>query len=169
MACELALRGALEAGREKEGELATMPLEFEYLHKKSRCELLIGGDDISNDVITLDTCFHVFLNVYIRARFRLALIGENLTSQSTGSHKGILETEFKFPRRSCKLFFLFPPRRLESAWRACSQATSVYAIFSSRNHFFNKTKKKKHVHIIFPLTNFPLFQMHTGMIPKGLG
>ena len=23
--------------------------------------MLIGGDDISNDVITLDACFHVFL------------------------------------------------------------------------------------------------------------
>ena len=25
--------------------------------EKSRCEILIGGDDISNDVITLGTCF----------------------------------------------------------------------------------------------------------------
>ena len=30
-----------------------------------RCEMLIGGDDISNDVITLGTCFSMF--VYIRA------------------------------------------------------------------------------------------------------
>ena len=62
-------------------------LEFEYLHKKSLCEMLIGGDDISNDVITLGTCFLMF--VYIRTRFRFALIGENLTAQSTGSHRGI--------------------------------------------------------------------------------
>ena len=48
--------------------------------------MLIGGDD-SNDVITLDTCFSMF--VYIRARFRSALIGRNLTGQSTGSHRGI--------------------------------------------------------------------------------
>ena len=40
-------------GREKEGDLATTSLEFEYLHRKSRCEMLIGGNDISNDVITL--------------------------------------------------------------------------------------------------------------------
>ena len=46
----------------------------------------IGGDDISNDVITLATCFSMF--VHIRARFRLALIGGNL-NQSTGSHRGI--------------------------------------------------------------------------------
>ena len=57
LACEQALRGALAAGREKEGELATRSLEFEYLHRKSRCEMLIGGDDISNDVITLKRVF----------------------------------------------------------------------------------------------------------------
>ena len=75
------------AWREKEGELATTSLEFEYLHRKSRCEMLIGGDDISNDVITLGTCFSVL--VYIRARLRFALIGGNLTAQSTGNHRGI--------------------------------------------------------------------------------
>ena len=45
-----------------------MPLEFEYLNRKSRCEMLIGGDDISNNVITLDACFHVFLNVSLHSR-----------------------------------------------------------------------------------------------------
>ena len=49
--------------------------------------MVIGGDDTSHDVITLGTCFPMF--VYIRARFRFALIGEKLTAQSTGSHRGI--------------------------------------------------------------------------------
>ena len=49
--------------------------------------MLIGGDDVSNAVITLDACFSMF--VYIRARFHFALIGGNLTVQSTGSHRGI--------------------------------------------------------------------------------
>ena len=90
IACEQALRGALEAGREKEGGLATTSLEFEYMHLKSQCEMLIGGDDISNDVITLGACFHVFFNVcLIHARFRFTLIGGNLTAQLTGSHRGI--------------------------------------------------------------------------------
>ena len=74
-------------GREKEGEVATTSLEFEYLHQKSRCEMLIGGDDISNDIIILGRCFSML--VYIRARFRYALIGGNLTVQSTGSHREI--------------------------------------------------------------------------------
>ena len=53
----------LASGQEEEGELATMSLEFENLHQKSQCEILIGGDDISNDVITLAACLHVFFNV----------------------------------------------------------------------------------------------------------
>ena len=68
LACEQPLRGAIAAGWEKDGDLGTTSLEFEYLHRKSRCEMLIGEDDISNDVITLGACFSVF--VYIRARFR---------------------------------------------------------------------------------------------------
>ena len=52
-----------------------------------QCEMLVGGDDISNGVITLGMCFLMF--VYIPARFRLALMGENLTAQSTRSHRRI--------------------------------------------------------------------------------
>ena len=60
-----------------------------------------------NDIITLGA--RVFLMfVYIRARFRFALIGGNLKAQSTGS-TGELEVEFKFQRHGCKLSFLFPP------------------------------------------------------------
>ena len=59
-------RGALAAGGgEKEGELSTTSLEFEYLHRKSRCEMLIGGHDISNDLITP---WHVFFNVSLHSR-----------------------------------------------------------------------------------------------------
>ena len=46
-ACVQALPGALAAKQEKGGELATMYLEFEYLHQKSQCEMLIGGDDVT--------------------------------------------------------------------------------------------------------------------------
>ena len=74
LAYEQAFQGA--AGREKEGELATTSLEFEHLHRKSRCEMQIGENDISNDVISLGTCFSIF--VYIRTCFNFALIGGNL-------------------------------------------------------------------------------------------
>ena len=86
-ASEEALLDNLAAGWEKEGELAATSLEFEYVHQKSRCEIVIGRDDTSIDVIALGTCFSMF--VCIRARFGFALIGENLTAQSTGNHRGI--------------------------------------------------------------------------------
>ena len=60
---------------------------IEYLHRKKSMRNADGGDDDSNDVITLGTCLLIF--VYIRARFRFALIGGNLTAQSMGSHRGI--------------------------------------------------------------------------------
>ena len=41
--------------------------------------MLIGEDDISNDVITLAMCFSMF--VYIRGHFRFILIVGNLTAQ----------------------------------------------------------------------------------------
>ena len=96
--------GILAAGQEKEGELATKSLGFEYLHRKSRYKILIGGDDIP-----LSRVFSRF--VYIRARFRFALIVGNLTAQSTESLKGIGGgIQIPEERRSCKLSFLFPPR-----------------------------------------------------------
>ena len=64
LACEQALQGALAVGQEKEGELTITSLEFEYLHRKNRCEMLIGGDDISNDVITFGMCFSIFVYIY---------------------------------------------------------------------------------------------------------
>ena len=54
--------------------------------------MLIGRDDLSNDVITLGTCFHLFfflMFVYIWAHFPFVLISGNLTAQFIGSHRGI--------------------------------------------------------------------------------
>ena len=65
LASKQALQGALVAGREKEGELLTTSLESEYLHRKSLYEMLIGRDDISNDVITLGRGFY---NVCLHSR-----------------------------------------------------------------------------------------------------
>ena len=49
--------------------------------------MLISGDGISDDVITQGTCFAMF--VYIRDRFRFALIGGYLTAPSKKSHRRI--------------------------------------------------------------------------------
>ena len=42
VACEQALRGALAAGREKEGELSTTPLEFEF-HRQFHLQFPCGS------------------------------------------------------------------------------------------------------------------------------
>ena len=70
VSCEQALQGAV--GREKEGELATMSLDLNNLHRKSRCEMLIGGNDISKDVMTL-VCLHLY-SFQLRADWRESLV-----------------------------------------------------------------------------------------------
>ena len=101
-----------------QGCSATTSLEFYNLHRKSRCEMLTGESDITYDVLTLATCFTMF--VYIRARFRFALISENLTAQSTGG-TGQLEVEFKFQRRSLASSPSFSRPSARAPRRACSQ------------------------------------------------
>ena len=91
IACEQALWGALAAGREKEGELAIT--------------MLIGRNDISNDVLAgIFQCLLTFTLVY--AFLWLVEIWQ-LSQRATWEMEG----EFKFPRQSCKLSFLFPPCR----------------------------------------------------------
>ena len=70
--------------------------------------MLIGVDDISNDVITPRHVFSMF--VYNRAPFRFVWLAEiwQLTRREATGELGV---EFKFQRRSCKLSFLYPPRR----------------------------------------------------------
>ena len=75
---------------------------------KSRCEMLIGGDDISNDVITLGTCFSKFVPFALVSASRWLAEIWQLSQQGATDES---EVEFKFQRRSCKLSFLFPPRR----------------------------------------------------------
>ena len=67
--------------------------------------MLIGRDDISNDIITLGACFSKF--VYIRARFHFTLIGGNLTAQSTGRHRGI-GGGFQIPETYLQALLPFP-------------------------------------------------------------
>ena len=48
--------GRSSGGAKNEGEHAVTSQEFQILNRKSRCKMLIDGDDISNDVITLGKC-----------------------------------------------------------------------------------------------------------------
>ena len=104
------LQGALAAAREKEGEPATTILGFEY--RKSRCEMLIGGDGMSNDVFTLGACFHVFFYVCLHWRsFPLRADWRKSDSLVDGEPRGNWRRNSNSKERRCyKLSFLFPPR-----------------------------------------------------------
>ena len=82
--------------------------------------MLIGKDDISNDVITLSTCFSML--VYSRDRFRFALIGGNLTAHSTGSYREI-GGGIQISKTQLQALLPFPAPLPESPGKACSQAT----------------------------------------------
>ena len=80
----------------------------------------------------IGTYFSTF--VYIRTRFRFALISGNMTAQSTGSHRGI------GGGISCKvassLSFSRPAARAPR--RACSQATSYMAALIKIHFAFDR-------------------------------
>ena len=69
--------------------------------------MLIGEGDDSNVVISLATCLSML--VYIRARFRFALIGENLKAQSTGSHREI-GRGIQIPEKKLQALLPFPTK-----------------------------------------------------------
>ena len=87
----------------------------------------------------IGTCFSTF--VYIRTRFRFALISGNTTAQSTGSHRGI------GGGISCKvassLSFSRPAARAPR--KACSQATSYTAVLIKIHIAFDRFLRLQNV------------------------
>ena len=76
---EQALRGTFSSGREKEGELAT------HLWNLNTCIEKVDAKCWLAEMTLVMTSLPL-ARVYIRARFRFALTGGNLTAQSTRSH-----------------------------------------------------------------------------------
>ena len=104
IACEQALWGALAAEREKDNlQLRLWNLNICIEKVDAKC-----GNDISNEVITLGTCFSRF--AYIRSLVSASRWLAEIWQLSWRGSTGKLEVEFKFQRRGCKLSFLFPPR-----------------------------------------------------------
>jgi len=89
--------------------------------------MLIGGDDIGNDFITLCACFHVFFNVCLHSRsFPLRADWRKSDSSVDGEPPGHWRRN-SYPRgvvASCPSFSL---PAASAHWRACSQST--YAQF----------------------------------------
>ena len=90
--------------QEKKGELVNTSLEFEYLHRKSRCENLCWLMEMTLVVTSLPLAC-VFNVCSQSCSFPLCAYWRNLTAQSLGA-TGELEVEFKLQRHSCKLSFL---------------------------------------------------------------
>ena len=87
----------------------------------------------------IGTCFSTF--VYIRTRFRFALISGNTTAQSTGSHRGIgggisckVASSLSFSRPAARA-----PRRV------CSQATSYKAVLIKIHFAFDRFLRLQNV------------------------
>ena len=105
-----------------------MSLEFEYLHRKSRCEMLIGGDDISNDVNTLGTCCHVFFNVCLHSR-SFPLRADRRKSNST------VDRDSRYVVASSPSFS-HPAARAPRGARSQARQTSLYwSNFSAGRNF----------------------------------
>ena len=108
VASEQALRGTLSSGREKEGELATHLWNLNICIEKvdAKCWLAEMTLVMTSLPLALDfRCLFTF--ALVSASRWLAEIWQLSRRGATGE----LEVEFKFQRRSCKLSFLFPPRR----------------------------------------------------------
>ena len=91
--------------------------------------MLIGGDDISYDVNTLNTCCHVFFNVCLHSRpFPLRADWWNLTAQSTGIPDTSLQALLPFRTH--------PAARAPQGARSQARQTSLYGSnFSAGRNF----------------------------------
>ena len=93
---------------------------------KKSMRKLIGGDDISNEVITSVRVFQfLFTFAFVSASRWLVEIWQLSRRGDTGK----LEVEFKFQRRSCELSFLFPPSR-QSATETLLPGYVIIAVLS---------------------------------------
>ena len=110
LACKQTLRDALAAWG-KGGRAFNYVSGIWISTSKKSMKILIGRDDISNDVTTLGTCLNMFFNVCLHSLCLVPALGwlAKIWQLSRRGAIGEFEAEFKSQRRSCKLSFLFPP------------------------------------------------------------
>ena len=108
LASEQAVRGALATGREKEGELATTSLEFEF-HLQFPCSSPSTELSDSANQRDAETSANVNKHWKRRAKDNDVITYDISTNQHFASTFSM--QILKFQRRSCKLSFFFPPRR----------------------------------------------------------
>ena len=124
LACVKALRGALAAGWEKEGELATTSLEFEFrLRLSCGCPVT----ELSDSRQSAQNENERECKQWLKTRAKSNDVITVVISAISISHRLFSMQIFKFQTRSCKLSFLFQPR----CQRACSHGTPTWGPLSS--------------------------------------
>ena len=102
----LALKVALAARQVKEGELATMPMEFEF-HLQFPC----GRP--SNELSNLHHQHDAEMSANVKKKKKTCAKGNDFIANVISANQGFASTFsmqiFKFQRRRCKLSFLFQP------------------------------------------------------------
>ena len=98
LACEQALQSTLAAEWEKEGELATTSLEFQYLHQKVDEKCWLAKMTLVTTSLSLVCVFQcLFTFSFISTSCWLAEIWQLSLRGATGE----LDVEFKFQRHTC--------------------------------------------------------------------
>ena len=113
----------------------------EIWRSASQCEMLIGGDDIRNDVITLWACFHVFFNVCLHSRsFLLRADWWKFDSSVDREPPGHWRRN-SYSRDVVASSSSFSHPAARAPWRACSLATYAQfkGVMSRYLLFFLKT------------------------------
>ena len=109
--------GALAAGREKEGELATTSLEFEF-HLQFPC------GSLSTELSDFPLSARCENERECKQTFKTRTNGNDVVTYVISANQYLASTFsmqiFKFQRCSCKLSFLFRTA-VRARWRACSQ------------------------------------------------
>ena len=136
------------------------------LHWKRKCEMLIGRDDISSDINTLN--WHMFFNVCLHAFVLISALRwlVEIWQLSKWGDIGELEVEFKFQRRSCKLSFSFlpcnqsTPESLHSGYRSLCKSELCAVSLS-----FLKWQVPRHLKVGLQQFRFTsLFNQHLGVL-----
>ena len=87
LACEQAFWALWRRGGKRKESLQLRLWNLKICIEKFEAKCWLAEMTLVMTSLPLGTCFSMF--VYIRARFRFSLIGENLTTQSTWSNRGI--------------------------------------------------------------------------------
>ena len=97
--------------------------------RNAKCEMLIGGDDTSNKVVSIGTCFRVFFNVCLHSgSFPIRADWRRSDSSVDGKLQGNWRQN-SIPKDVVASSPSFSHPTARAPRRACSQANKLVAMF----------------------------------------